>query len=198
MKGNLFGKLGDKRTWFSFIVLVGLFAFDLFNYATTQAALSSFITDMVFGIGVAQVLAIAFCTADLGGLTSIFTYERGLMKEPWWVWMFTAGWLITSTINAFLTWWAILIGMQGAPMSNPLYTAEELYKTVPVAIAAAVWIIRLLLVGSTIVAWDHPTAKKQSFNPANFGLKPLTKPQPSKPPQKKDNGTVSITSPFGD
>jgi hypothetical protein len=182
--------LGDKRTYFSLMILVGLLAFDVFNFATTKAALESFMgTGKVLGIVVAQALAVAFCAVDLGGLTSLFTEDKGF-DEPWWVWMFGAGWLIASAINAALTWWAILLGMPSAPaINNPLFTAQQLYNVVPVVIAVTVWLIRLLLVGATIVAWDRsdpaPKYKKSTgFVPKPIGNKPPF-PAPQRPPISK-------------
>jgi hypothetical protein len=207
MYNRIADALGNKRTYFSLMIVFGLLAFDVFNFATTKTALESFMgTGKVLGIVVAQALAVAFCMVDLGGLTSLFTEEKGF-DEPWWVWMFGAGWLLASAINAALTWWAILLGMPNVPaINNPLYTAEQLFTYVPVILAVAVWLIRLLLVGATIVAWDRsvPAPKfKSHFSNKPIGNKvsfpapqrpPITKPAFSQNPFPK-NGNVSLSNP---
>jgi hypothetical protein len=195
--------LGDKRTYFSLMVVVGLLAFDLFNFATTKTALESFMgSARVLGIVVAQALAVAFCAVDLGGLTSLFTEEKGF-NEPWWVWMFGAGWLTASAINAALTWWAVLLGMPSAPaVNNPLFTAQQLYTYVPAVLAVAVWLIRLLLVGATILAWDRsdpmPKLKKSLVVPNSH--KPIGQkvsfPAPQRPPISKPPEPVFTQSSF--
>jgi hypothetical protein len=194
----------NKRTYFGFLIVIGLLAFDLFNFATTKTSLESFIgAETILGISIAQALAIAFCAVDLGGLTSLFTSEKGI-DEPWWVWMFGAGWLVASLANAALTWWAVLLGIQTAPaIRNPLFTAEQLYTYVPAILAITVWLIRLLLVGTTIIAWDRsdplPKLKKKAL-PQSFPQRPpIQKPAPQfigqMPPKPNGNGALAVSGP---
>jgi hypothetical protein len=201
---RLWDKMGDKRTWFGLVIVIGLIAFDIFNFATTQNALNSFSLGSLWGIRMSIALAVAFCAIDLAGLASLFTHEKG-MDEPWWVWMFGAGWLVASAVNAIGTWWAILLGMQDAPaINNPMFTAQQLYYFVPVILALTVWLIRLLLIGSTILAWDNEQPERPRSRPVMKSVSSGSAPASQRPPIQKPlpasprpQGAIAITSPFG-
>lgn len=171
-----------KEWIFGGIIVFGLGAFDIFNFATTQDALRSFLGDAkLLIVPIATALAIAFCAVDLGGLASIFTKEKGL-GEPWYVWMLGAGWLVASMANAFLTYWAVLMGMTSAPaLTNPKFSAEAVLNVVPVMLAITVWLIRLLIIGSMIVAGNHhrPVARPMARPAIKPGIPQPVAAQPT-------------------
>lgn len=191
-------KTSLAKEWiFGGMLLLGLAAFDVFNFATTQEALHSFLGKAkLFGIPTAAALAVAFCMVDLGGLASLFTKERGL-NEPWYVWTLGIGWLIASIGNAFLTYWAVMTGMTNAPaLINPMFSPRAVLNTVPILMAVTIWLIRLLLIGSLVVAGNRhekidrkPIAKPAARPPMKPGVpqpvasQPTMKvPAPAKPP----------------
>lgn len=178
---------------YGLLIFLGIVAFDVFNFATTRDALGSFLANSnLWGVPLKDALAIAFCAVDLGGVASIFTKEKGL-NEPWYVWMLAAGWLAASVINAMLTWWAVMMTMQAAPaMQNPLISAADLIKVAPVILACVVWLIRILIIGSLVVAASHPeTSRTPERKPA---LQPA-QPVPSARPATPVRPVSSVTSP---
>ena len=67
---------------FGLIIISALIAFELFNYSTTEFALSDLLGDLSFaGISWATILALAFCGIDFAGIARLFTPEEG-ENEP--------------------------------------------------------------------------------------------------------------------
>src|SRR5512139_95211 len=67
---------------FGVIITFALFAFEIFNYSSTQFALSDILGDLAFGpFRWATILALAFCSIDFAGIARIFTPEKG-RDEP--------------------------------------------------------------------------------------------------------------------
>src|SRR5512145_2114568 len=93
------------------IIFTALLAFEIFNYSTTEYALSDLLGDLRFaGIRWATILAIAFCGIDFAGIARLFTPEEG-SNEPNEVWYLFGAWLLAATMNAMLTWWGVSIAM---------------------------------------------------------------------------------------
>ncbi|MGD8604763.1 MAG: hypothetical protein PVF49_09355, partial [Anaerolineales bacterium] len=65
------------------IMIVGaLLAFELFNFSTTEYALTDLLGQLRFaGIKWATILALAFCGIDFAGIARLFTPERK-SQEP--------------------------------------------------------------------------------------------------------------------
>ena len=92
-------------------ILGALVAFEIFNYTTTDFALSDLLGDLRFmGLRWATILAIAFCGIDFAGLARLFTSERG-GGEPKEVWYLFGAWLLAAGMNAMLTWWGVAIAV---------------------------------------------------------------------------------------
>ncbi|NIW43973.1 MAG: hypothetical protein GWN30_04145, partial [Gammaproteobacteria bacterium] len=71
---------------FGIIIISALLAFEIFNYSTTEFALSDLLGDLEFaGIAWATILALAFCGIDFAGIARLFTPEQGA-DEPNEVW----------------------------------------------------------------------------------------------------------------
>jgi hypothetical protein len=172
-----------KSAILGLLIFLGLAAFDVFNFATTRDALSSIITATLLNIPLSWPLAVAFCAIDLGGIASVFTKEKGF-REPWYVWMLGAGWIIASIANSGLTFMAIRMGMASAPiMHNPLIPADIAIKWVPILLASVIWLIRVMIIGSIIVADNHkePVVAKPA-QPA-FRMAGSSRPMPKPNPQ---------------
>ncbi|MCK5314338.1 MAG: hypothetical protein KAJ53_04415, partial [Anaerolineales bacterium] len=81
---------------FGLIIISALLAFELFNYSTTEFALSDLLGDLDFaGISWATILALAFCGIDFAGIARLFTPEEGA-NEPNEVWYLFGAWLLAA------------------------------------------------------------------------------------------------------
>lgn len=140
---------------FALIIISALFAFEIFNYSTTDFALQDLLGDLKFaGIRWATILSIAFCGIDFAGIARLFTPEQGSdeIKEVWYLF---GAWLLAATMNAALTWWGVSMAItshnvQSASVIDP----KILYTIVPVFVALMVWVIRILIIGSLSMAGE--------------------------------------------
>lgn len=136
------------------ILIVALLAFELFNFDTTQFALESLLGDIRFlGLSWATILAIAFCAIDFAGLARLFTPERG-SNEPKEIWYLTGAWLLGTSMNAIMTWWAVSLTLLTHPLGNEVMSREQLLKVVPIFVAGLVWLTRILFIGSLTSAGE--------------------------------------------
>lgn len=140
---------------FGLIIIGALLAFELFNYSTTEFALSDLLGELSFmGVRWATILAIAFCGIDFAGIARLFTPEEGV-DEPAEVWYLFGAWLLAATMNAMLTWWGVSIALLNhTSLGNAVVERETLLKVVPIFVAVMVWLIRVLIIGTFSVAGD--------------------------------------------
>lgn len=144
-----------KKTAVGIILIAALFAFEIFNFDTTQYALRNLLGDVRFiGIQWASILAIAFCSIDFAGLIHLFTPER-MENEPKEVWYLMGAWLLGATMNAVMTWWAISLTLLSHDFGNEVLSREQLLRYVPVFVAVLVWLTRILFIGAFTVAGEH-------------------------------------------
>jgi hypothetical protein len=169
---------------FGFLIVAALLAFELFNYSTTDFALSDLLGDLSFlGVGWATILSLAFCGIDFAGIARLFTPEQGA-DEPHEVWYLFGAWMLAATMNAMLTWWGVSIAiLNHQSLGNAVVERELLLKVVPIFVAIMVWLSRVLIIGTISVAGDRlfsqsdvqirrqtNTAKKRSVSqPKPFG-----------------------------
>ena len=141
---------------FGFLIVSALLAFEVFNYSTTDFALSDLLGELRFaGIRWATILAIAFCGIDFAGIARLFTPEQGV-DEPAEVWYLFGAWLLAATMNAMLTWWGVSIAiLNHQTLGNAVVDRSILLKVVPVFVAIMVWLIRVLIIGTFSVAGDR-------------------------------------------
>jgi hypothetical protein len=141
---------------FGILILGALLAFEIFNYSTTDFALSDLLGDLRFAeIRWATILAIAFCGIDFAGIARLFTPERGV-GEPKEVWYLFGAWLLAATMNAMLTYWAVAVAiLNHTSLSGSVISQETVIKVVPIFVAIMVWVIRVLIIGSFSVAGDR-------------------------------------------
>jgi hypothetical protein len=144
-----------KQAVIALLLIVALFAFEIFNFDTTRYALHSLLGDVNFaGLRWATILAIAFCAIDFAGLAHLFTPEKGL-EEPKEVWYLMGAWLLGATMNAIMTWWAVSLTLLTHSFGNEVLGRETLLKVVPVFVAVLVWLTRILFIGAISVAGEH-------------------------------------------
>ncbi len=149
---------GFQRGWaLGGLLLVALFAFEIFNYSTTDFALTDLLgANLKFmGIRWATILSIAFCAIDFAGIARIFTPEQG-ESEPVEVWYLFGAWVLAAAINATLTWWGVSVATHShTALGSAILGRETLVKIVPVFVAVMVWTIRILLIGTFSVAGER-------------------------------------------
>ncbi len=141
---------------FGAIIIAALLAFEIFNYSTTDFALSDLLGDLDFmGVRWATILAIAFCGIDFAGIARLFTPETGA-DEPSEIWYLFGAWLLAATMNAMLTWWGVSIALlQHQSLGNAVIARDTLLRAVPIFVAVMVWLIRVLIIGTFSVAGER-------------------------------------------
>lgn len=169
----------------AFIVMIfgALIAFEIFNYSTTDHALSDLLGNLTFaGIRWSTVLALAFCGIDFAGIARLFTPEQG-MDEPKEVWYLFGAWLLAATMNAILTWWGVSMAVANHSIqSTTVIDPKTITVVVPVFVAVMVWLIRILIIGSLSLAMDrllHPGLEQRTplQNAVSSYTTPLRQPQ---------------------
>jgi hypothetical protein len=169
---------------FGAILLLALFAFEIFNYSTTDFAL----TDMLganlrfLGIRWATILSIAFCGIDFAGIARLFTPEQG-RNEPVEAWYLFGAWLLAAAMNAALTWWGVAVAVRNhQELSTLIIGQAALTKAVPVFVAMMVWLIRVLIIGTFSMAGDRLFSVADN-RPARW--ENSNRPQPFAQPQQQ-------------
>jgi len=152
----LFREAAVNRGWaFGMLIVAGLLAFEVFNFSTTDFALSDILGPGRFlGVRWATVLAFAFCVIDFAGLARLFTPDANAdpKQERLEVWYLTGAWFLGATANAALTWWAVSIMLLGQQSVNVLVSREAMLTYIPVLIAGLVWLTRICLISTFAIA----------------------------------------------
>ena len=173
-------KFNRGATWGT-IIIGALLAFEIFNFSTTQFALHDMLGDLKFaGMRWATILAIAFCGIDFAGIARIFTPEQG-RDEPAEVYYLFGAWLLAAGFNATLTWWGVSVAISNNAnlQSSQVMSAATLIKVVPIFIAAMVWLVRLLIIGTFSLAGDRLFTTAQQHQPYKT---PYQQPQQTQRP----------------
>jgi hypothetical protein len=141
---------------FGGILISALFAFELFNFGTTSFALQDMLGNLKFaGLQWSMILAIAFCGIDFAGIARIFTPEQG-RDEPAEVWYLFGAWLLAAGFNAILTWWGVSVAiLNHSAEGGSLVGQVMMTKIIPIFVAAMVWLIRVLIIGTFSVAGER-------------------------------------------
>ncbi|MDX1613510.1 MAG: hypothetical protein R3300_04315 [Candidatus Promineifilaceae bacterium] len=162
------------------ILVLALFAFELFNFDTTRYALASLLGEVSFaGLKWATILAVAFCAIDFAGLARLFTPERG-RDEPKEIWYLTGAWLLGATMNAVMTWWAVSLTLLNHDLGNEVLTREQLLVYVPVFVAVLVWLTRILFIGAVTMAGERILAATVQPQPTRSSMPRREKAQSQK------------------
>ena len=192
--------LGDglKTLWYSFtrnrefnrgaawglIIICALLAFEVFNFNTTQFALRDILGDLKSGgMSWATILAIAFCGIDFAGIARIFTPEQG-RDEPAEVYYLFGAWLLAAGFNATLTWWGVSVAIvnHSSAATGAIISNDTMITVVPIFVAAMIWLIRVLLIGTFSLAGDRifTTASTHAYTPRlAAGQTQIQRPRPA-------------------
>ena len=148
-------KLERGAAW-GMMIIVALLAFEMFNFSSTDFALRDVLGELRFlGIRWATILAIAFCGIDFAGVARLFTPEQG-DDEPAEVWYLFGAWLLAALMNAMLTWWGVSVAIaQSGHIGSAIVSADVMTKAIPIFVAAMVWLIRVLIIGTFSIAGDR-------------------------------------------
>ncbi len=185
---NLLHNLSINRgAVFGMLIITALLAFEIFNYSTTDFAMSDLLGDLKFaGIRWATILAIAFCGIDFAGIARLFTPEQGA-DEPAEVWYLFGAWLLAATMNAILTWWGVSIAiLSHQSLGNAVIDRESLLKIVPVFVAIMVWLIRVLIIGTFSVAGERLFSQTQA-NPRPYTTQQKARPSSNARPRAQQS-----------
>ncbi|MBL7163162.1 MAG: hypothetical protein ISS57_11195 [Anaerolineales bacterium] len=146
----------QRGVLFGALIVTALLAFEVFNYSTTDFALSDLLGNLTFlSVRWATILSIAFCGIDFAGIARLFTPEQG-RDEPAEVWYLFGAWMLAALMNAMLTWWGVSIAiLNHQTLGNAVVARETLLKVVPIFVAIMVWLIRVLIIGTISVAGDR-------------------------------------------
>jgi hypothetical protein len=176
---------------FGLLIVTALLAFELFNYSTTDFALSDLLGDLTFmGIRWATILSIAFCGIDFAGIARLFTPEQGA-NEPHEVWYLFGAWMLAATMNASLTWWGVSIAiLNHQTLCNAVVARDTLIKIVPVFVAVMVWLIRVLIIGTISVAGDRLFSQAEFRKTAHTNTR--TAPSARTPTTTRSNQQLGI------
>ncbi len=153
-------------TW-GMMIVGALLSFEVFNFSTTQFALHDMLGDLTFaGMKWSTILAIAFCGIDFAGIARIFTPEQG-RDEPAEVYYLFGAWLLAAGFNACLTWWGVSVAIthNANLQASAVMSTATLVKVVPIFIAAMVWLVRLLIIGTFSLAGDRLFTTAQQRQP---------------------------------
>jgi len=160
-------------------ILVGaLLAFEVFNYSTTDFALTDVLGDLRFaGIRWSTILSLAFCGIDFAGIARLFTPEKG-RDEPAEVWYLFGAWLLAAAMNAMLTWWGVSVAIINHTSAGGVLLGQAtMTKAVPVFVAVMVWLIRVLIIGTFSVAGENLFSLADERRPRKqFSGRPVAEP----------------------
>ena len=147
---------------YGILIITALVAFEIFNYSTTDFALTDLLGELRFwGVRWATILAIAFCGIDFAGIARLFTPE-GKVGEDRDSWYLFAAWLIAATMNALLTWWGVSIAIANhETLGNAVIARQTLLKVVPIFVAVMIWTLRVLIIGLFSVAGERYFGSEQ-------------------------------------
>jgi len=148
---------------FGTMIFIALIAFEIFNFSTTDFALTDLLSDLSFaGIRWATILALAFCGMDFAGIARLFTPQTN-HEKPMESWYLLGAWLLAATMNAMLTWWAVSLALLNhQTLGNEIVSRETLLSSVPVFVAILVWLLRVLMIGIFTIASPIASDKKES------------------------------------
>jgi hypothetical protein len=181
---RLIGKARPSRgLLFGLLILGALLAFELFNYSTTDFALTDLMGDLRFaGVRWSAILAIAFCAIDFAGIARLFTPEKGTGEQRE-VWYLFGAWMLAAIMNAMLTYWGVAIAiLNHASLGGSVVSQADILKLVPVFVAIMVWVIRVLIIGSFSVAGDRLFSQSESTRQAPRPISKPSQPQPHSSP----------------
>jgi hypothetical protein len=157
-------RLPERGVSFLALILGATVLFEAFNYSTTEHTLGGVMGGLRFlGVSWSTILALAFCVIDFAGIARLFSPEEHPAEGRLEGIYLLAAWLLAGMINAATTWWAMTVALLAQPeLGNELTSREDLILYVPILVAGAVWLIRILLIGTLTLSGGKRDARKPS------------------------------------
>jgi hypothetical protein len=149
---------------FGSLFLLALLAFELFNYSTTDFALTDLLGSGLTFLGLrwATILSVAFCAIDFAGVARLFAPELS-RNEPAEFWYLLGAWALAAAMNASLTWWGVAVAIRShSALGAEILGRDTLLTGVPIFVAVMVWIIRILLIGTFSMSGERLFAQPDS------------------------------------
>jgi hypothetical protein len=155
-------RLPERGASFLALIVGATVLFEAFNYSTTEHALGGVMSGLYFvGISWATILALAFCVIDFAGIARLFSPEERAADGRLEGIYLLAAWLLAGVINAATTWWAMTVALLAQPaLGNELVSRQDLILYVPILVAGAVWLIRILLIGTLTMSGGKTGVQK--------------------------------------
>jgi hypothetical protein len=155
-------RLPERGASFLALIIGATVLFEAFNYSTTEHALGGVMGGLFFlGVSWATILALAFCVIDFAGIARLFSPEDRMADGRMEGIYLLAAWLLAGMINATTTWWAMTVSLLEQPnLGNELISRQDLILYVPILVAGAVWLIRILLIGTLTMSGGKRGAPK--------------------------------------
>lgn len=196
--GNFLSSLVNQRSKiFGFMIIGALLAFEVFNFSTTEFALSDVLGTLTFlGIPWSMILSIAFCGIDFAGVARLFTPEQGA-NEPAEVWYLFGAWILAAAMNAILTWWGVSVAIANhVSQGSSILSSETIQTVVPIFVAVMVWVIRIMIIGTFSLAGERMFGQPDNRNRRTV---PQTTQQTVQPrndyqPQRPTNAAQSFSA----
>lgn len=153
----------ERDRVFALIMLGALTAFELFNFSTTEYALTDLLGDLRLGFARwATILALAFSAMDFAGVAWLFSPKKRVPVEVWYL---IGAWALAAMMNAMLTWWSVSLALLNHPvLGNEIIAREALLSGAPVFVAGLVLLLRVLLIGSFTLAGRRSVQTPMSGN----------------------------------
>lgn len=146
------------------LLVFALTAFEIFNYSTTDFALTDLLGELRFwGMRWSTILALAFCGIDFAGIARLFTPKEG-RELPTETWYLFGAWLLAAFMNALLTWWGVSIAiLNHQSLGSAVIARETLLTVVPIFVAVMIWLLRILIIGLFSAAGERYFGRDQLF-----------------------------------
>ena len=148
--------INQRNKAFGFMIIGALLAFEVFNYSTTDFALTDVLGNLTFaGLRWSTILSLAFCGIDFAGIARLFTPEQGA-DEPMEVWYLFGAWVLAAAMNATLTWWGVSVAIANhTSQGTSVVSSATIQTVVPIFVAVMVWVIRILIIGTFSMAGER-------------------------------------------
>ncbi len=179
---------------FGAIIITALMAFEIFNYSTTDYALTDLLGNLTFmGLRWATILSIAFCGIDFAGIARLFGSDMTRAHNE--NWFLFGAWLLAATMNATLTWWGVSLAiLNHQTAGSAVVSHETMLRVGPIFVAVLVWLIRVLIIGTFSSAGDRlfggETASAQPL------YRPIARPAAAAPtPRMSSQPRPAIATP---
>jgi hypothetical protein len=156
-KVNLLIAFTQRRGfWFTMILLLGLMAFEIWNFVSSQGGLLDILGERTFaGMRWASLLAFAFCSIDFAGIARIFTPEQG-RDEPAEIWYLFGAWFLAAMFDSILTYWTVKVAILTNPVGSVMIANDpKTINIVSVGIAVIDFSIRMLLINTFATAGER-------------------------------------------